>query len=179
MDPGRRLPGPRPPGHNEDGEQVATAATNNLLLDLRVVRRLALRFDDTLGLAGGEDTVFTTALTQAGERIVWSREAWVSDERPVDRLTRTAVVRRAFGHANASSGAAIRLAPAGAPRVGVRARAGLGGMARVGAGTARGLLGVATRSRPRRAGGVRLAARGVGMLTSALGYRFEEYRESS
>ncbi|PFG20473.1 glycosyltransferase family 2 protein [Serinibacter salmoneus] len=160
------------------GEAVATAATNNLLLDLRVVRGLDLWFEESLGLAGGEDTLFTTALTRAGERIVWCREAWVHDVRPVARLTRRAVVRRAFGHANASSGAWIALAHG--PREVLRARAGAvaGGVARLCAGLGSLLLGVVLRSRQRRAGGVRVAARGVGMLTSGVGYRFEEYADS-
>ncbi len=38
------------------GTSLSVAATNNLLLDLRVVRRLGLAFDRRMGLNGGDDT---------------------------------------------------------------------------------------------------------------------------
>lgn len=98
------------------GVVVPVAATNNLLLDLRVVRRAGLTFDPALGLSGGEDTHFTSALTAAGERIVWCAEAVVSDVVPVERLTRRYLLARSAGLANASARVALMLAPDGARR---------------------------------------------------------------
>jgi succinoglycan biosynthesis protein ExoM len=116
------------------GTVVASAATNNLLLDLRVVRRAGLAFDPALGLSGGEDTLFTSALTAAGGRIVWCAEAVVSDVVPADRLTRAYLIARTAGLANASARVALLLAPDRGRRAAVRARL-------LAAGLARGALG--------------------------------------
>lgn len=70
------------------GTVLQRAATNNLLLDMGMVRDLGLRFDPSLGLTGGEDSYFTGQLTAAGGRIVWCAEATVTDLVPADRNTR-------------------------------------------------------------------------------------------
>ncbi|MFC6508089.1 glycosyltransferase family 2 protein [Promicromonospora citrea] len=116
------------------GTVVRTAATNNLLLDLRAVRRAGLAFDPALGLSGGEDTHFTSALTAAGGRIVWCAEAVVSDVVPADRLTRDYLLARTAGLANSSARVALLLAPDRLARARVRART-------LAAGLARGVLG--------------------------------------
>ena len=67
------------------GTDLEVAATNNLLLDLAVVRRLGLRFDAAFGLSGGSDTLFTRELVASGERMVWCDEAIVYDIVPTDR----------------------------------------------------------------------------------------------
>ena len=64
------------------GSLVAAASSANLLLDLRVLRRLGIGFDRGLGMAGGEDTMVTRQLTDAGERLVWCHEAEVIDVIP-------------------------------------------------------------------------------------------------
>lgn len=112
------------------GTPVRSAATNNLLLDLRVVRRAGLTFDPALGLSGGEDTLFTSALTAAGGRIVWCAEAVVSDVVPVDRLTRPYLLARTAGLANASARVALLLAPDRARRAALRARTLCAGLVR-------------------------------------------------
>lgn len=70
------------------GAVLRRAATNNLLLDMAVVRRLGLRFDERFGLTGGEDSLFTGQLTAAGGRIVFCAEAVVDDLVPAARNTR-------------------------------------------------------------------------------------------
>lgn len=79
-------------GQRREGVRTGTvlerAATNNLLLDLAVVRRLGLRFDERFGLTGGEDSLFTGQLTAAGGRIVLCAEAVVDDLVPAARNTR-------------------------------------------------------------------------------------------
>jgi hypothetical protein len=126
------------------GTTVAVAATNNLLLDLRVVRGAGLEFDPALGLSGGEDTHFTSALTAAGGRIVWCAEAVVSDVVPADRLTRRYLLARSAGLANATARVALMLAPGRGRRALVRARIlatclarGVLGASQVAAGTVR------------------------------------------
>jgi len=151
------------------GTAVGSAATNNLLLDLRVVRRTGLEFDPTLGLSGGEDTLFTSALVAAGGRIVWCAEAVVSDVVPADRLTLTYLVTRTAGLANASARVALLLAPGGSRRAVVRARILATGLVR----GALGALGVAVASVrgdiARDAHGRRALARSRGELLAAFG----------
>lgn len=112
------------------GTVIPTAATNNLLLDLRTVRRAGLTFDPALGLSGGEDTLFTSALTAAGGHIVWCAEAIVSDVVPVERLTRDYLLARTAGLANASARVALMLAQGRGRRAVLRARTLCAGMAR-------------------------------------------------
>lgn len=67
------------------GTRVDVAATNNLLLDLDVVRRLGLSFDLAFGLGGGEDMLFSRQLRARGGQIVWCDEAVVTDVVPAER----------------------------------------------------------------------------------------------
>lgn len=78
------------------GMQVPGAATNNLLLDLTTLRSAGLSFDERFGLTGGSDTLLTRSLTRAGHQIRWCDEAEVIDPVPVDRATRSWVLRRSF-----------------------------------------------------------------------------------
>ena len=161
-------------GHRT-GDLVTEAATNNLLLDLGTVRRLGLRFDESLHLSGGEDSLFTRQLTRAGGRIVWCAEAWVSDLRPGERTTRRAALRRAYSLASSAAVAQVKLAGGGPASVGVRARMLTGGLVRVGTGAASFLLGSGTRRLPWQANGARLVARGLGTVSAAVGLRHQYY----
>ena len=160
------------------GTRLSIAATGNLLLDLRVVRRLGIDFDDRLGLAGGEDSVFTRELVRRGGTIVWCEESVAVDHIDPDRLTRRALLRRAFAHGNVE--ARIRLAEAAESTRPVRWRVTLRvlvrGAARVVLGGARAGVGRLTRSLAHDARGRRTAHRGAGMLAAARGTMFEEYQ---
>jgi succinoglycan biosynthesis protein ExoM len=158
------------------GAVVAEAATNNLLLDLGVVRTLGLTFDESLQLSGGEDAIFTRRLTAAGERIVWCAEARVTDLRPGHRTTRAALLRRTYSLANGKVVVGVRLADGRLGRARVRLAALAGGVARLGAGGGSFLLGCVTGRMDRRANGARLVARGVGAVSGGLGHRYETYR---
>lgn len=158
------------------GTKLDEAATNNLLLDLATVRRLGLRFDESVQLSGGEDAIFTRQLTAAGGLLVWCAEAWVTDFRPGARTTRRALLRRAYSFANAAVLVRVRLAQGLRGRARVRLAAVAGGVARLGAGIASFLLGALTGRLNWRANGARLAARGAGTLAAGLGQRYEEYR---
>ncbi|WP_318241486.1 glycosyltransferase family 2 protein [Cellulomonas avistercoris] len=158
------------------GAVVEAAATNNLLLDMAVVRRLGLDFDVRYGLTGGSDTLFTRRLTAAGERIVWCAEAPVVDVVPRSRLTRRWVLQKALRSGNSWSRTSIELAPPGVAGLGVRLRLLGQGGARIAGGAARTLLGAVTRNRRHAAGGARVLARGVGLATGATGWIYTEYR---
>ena len=158
------------------GTEVTTAATNNLLLDLRQVRALGVRFDPAFGASGGSDTLFTRQLHQRGGRMVWCDEALVIDVVPHSRLTRRWVLRRAMRTGNSWSRVSLVLEQRRTRRVALRARLTVSGLVRVGGGLARLSLGVVARSIEHRARGVRSLARGLGMTSGAWGYTFAEYQ---
>ncbi|WP_419704177.1 glycosyltransferase family 2 protein [Promicromonospora sp. NFX87] len=151
------------------GDQVGSAATNNLLLDLRVVRRAGLAFDPALGLSGGEDTLFTSALTAAGGRIVWCAEAVVSDVVPTDRLTRPYLLARTAGLANASARVALMVAPGRGRRAVLRARTLAAGLARGALGALQVARGAAQSDIAQDARGRRSLARSRGELLAVFG----------
>jgi succinoglycan biosynthesis protein ExoM len=161
------------------GTEVDVAATNNLLLDLEQVRRLGVRFDTTLGTAGGSDTLFTRTLHRRGGRLVWCDEAVVVDVVPPSRLTRAWVLRRALRTGNSTSRIGLLLETSPASRTLLRLRLTVQGSARMVGGTLRVVLGVVVRSLRQRANGARTLARGVGMTAGAWGWTYDEYRRRS
>jgi succinoglycan biosynthesis protein ExoM len=157
------------------GTVVSTAATNNLLLDLDVIREHGLRFDLGFTDTGGSDTVLTRQLTRAGGRIVWCDEAVVTDVVPTQRLTRNWVLRRAFRAGNSDIRAQLRIAH-GSRRLVERVRYLGRGALRVVGGSARVVLGTVRRSTTEQAVACRTVFRGLGMLAGAAGHGYEEYR---
>jgi len=162
------------------GTPVDVAATNNLLLDLAVVRRQGLAFDVALGQLGGEDTLFTRSLVAGGGTIVWCAEAVVTDVVPAHRVTRRWVVQRAYSSGNGWSLTSVMLSARGASRLGTRLRLSAKGGVRVVGGLARYALGTVSRplgrrSLGQRARGIRTTARGAGMVAGAWGAGYREY----
>lgn len=158
------------------GTQVDVAATNNLLLDLRQVRALGLRFDENFGLSGGSDTLFTRELHRRGGTLVWCDDAVVVDQVPGDRLTRRWVLLRALRSGNSWSRTSITISASAAERARVRLQLTGRGALRAATGVAQFAGGWILRSRPHQARGLRTAARGTGMLSGAYGYVYSEYR---
>lgn len=156
------------------GTPITATPTGNLLLDLEAIRAHGLRFDESFGLTGGEDTRFSQDLTAAGCRIVFCAESVVRDEVPAQRLTRRWVLQRALSHGN-TTGLLALTGHADQPALRTRARLLGGGLARVGAGAARSLLGVATRDQAHQAKGLRLLMRGSGIALAAGGVTYTEY----
>jgi succinoglycan biosynthesis protein ExoM len=160
------------------GDPVDVAASNNLLLDLAVVRRHRLAFAEWLRLSGGEDSLFTQTLTRLGETLVWCDEASVTELLSSERMTPRYVLRLSFSHGNTA--ARINLASSGGrTRWWLRARLSGQGAARVAAGLGDWLVGLTTSSLSKRAVGARTASRGLGMLMGAFGYRYQQYKRSS
>lgn len=158
------------------GTVIQIAAAGNLLLDLRQVRRLGLRFDNRFGLTGGEDTLFSRQLIAAGGRIVWCDESEATDFVPPERVTRAWVLTRSRRNGNTTTAIDLYLAGSRRRRLVIRARALGGGAARIASGTARWGSGLATGSLRHQARGLRLANRGIGMIAAATGTVYEEYR---
>jgi succinoglycan biosynthesis protein ExoM len=163
----RRLP---------SGTRIDVAATNNLLLDMDVVRSVGVRFDPAFGLTGGSDTLFTRQLVSAGAVMSWCDEAVVTDWVPAARVTRDWVLRRAFRSGNSMSLVDLALAADPIGRGRARFHAARRGLPRLIGGLARWLVGGVVRSRRHQANGLRVAARGAGMLAGATGIAYAEYR---
>lgn len=157
------------------GTILHTAAAGNLLIDLETVNRLALRFDEGLGLAGGEDTLFSKQLIGGGGRIVWCNESRAEDFVPEDRLTRDWAMKRAFSGGNAAVEVSLRLEPRRIGRAVVRVKGAAGGAARVLFGLMRHTWGRLRGDLRSDARGLRMAHRGRGMAARALGHRHQEY----
>ena len=160
------------------GTVLSMAATNNLLLDLRTVRRLGLSFDERFGLSGGSDTLFTRQLTGGGGRLVWCDEAVVVDRVPAARATRAWVLQRAFRTGNSSSRVEVALAAPGRARLQARCTATGRGVLRTAGGAARMVLGRLRRSEAEYARGLRSLRRGNGMIAGAWGGVYSEYHRS-
>jgi succinoglycan biosynthesis protein ExoM len=157
------------------GTEIAVAAAGNLLLDLRQVRPVGIRFDNNLGLSGGEDTLFSKMLVRQGLRMVWCDESVADDHVAADRVTREWVRRRAWSHGNTASLIDLYLADGAAGRLRVRGVAACRGLLRVAGGIGRYAFGLATRSPRHQARGMRTAGRGAGMIVGAAGLVYQEY----
>src|SRR5690606_16651540 len=84
-----------------NGKSLDFLATGNVLIDTRQVRALGVRFDLSLGLAGGEDTVFGRAIVARGGSVVASSDSVVRDDIVAERTTLEFVRRRAISHGQA------------------------------------------------------------------------------
>ena len=157
------------------GTPIGSAATNNLLLDLRTTRRLGLRFDDAFGETGAEDTLFTRSLVAAGGRLVWCADAVVDDHLSPDRLTRSWMLHRTFGHGTSEPRVAVALSGGGASRLATRGRELAAGLARSGLGSCWLLGGWLRGDRARAARGLRMLVRGAGNTLGVFGYRHRAY----
>ena len=157
------------------GSHLSTASTANLLLDLIQTQDLGLRFEESLGLSGGEDTLFTRQLVQRGGIIMWCDESEVEDTVVASRLTREWAAQRAFSAGNGWVHVSLHLTPSRTLRLALRGRFFLGGTARITAGLARHHYGRARRHLGHDARGMRTFHRGRGMLAGTRGHLYEEY----
>jgi glycosyltransferase involved in cell wall biosynthesis len=158
------------------GTEIQVAATNNLLLDMKVINGWNVRFDEKFGISGGSDTLFTRAIVAVGGRMVWCDEAIVIDQVPASRTTRRWVLLRALRSGNGWSRVSLHLADSFGARLRLRLELTAAGGVRALGGAARYAVGFVTRSTAHRAKGLRTAARGVGMVSGAYGYVYQEYR---
>ncbi|WP_253259726.1 glycosyltransferase family 2 protein [Subtercola boreus] len=162
-----------------DGTPITVAATNNLLLDLAFTDSLGLRFDTTLGVIGGEDTLFTRQIVAGGGRMFWAAGAGVVDVVPRNRVTKKWVVLRAFSSGNSWSVTTLMLLQRRSPkRLAAQVELTLRGALRAAAGTGQIVAGILLGSLAHRARGTRTLARGAGMIGGAWGYSYEEYRRA-
>lgn len=164
----------RPP--HPTGTVLPVAAAGNLLLDMTQIRNLGIRFDESLGLAGGEDTLFSRELTQLGGEIRWCNESETEDLVVAKRLTRTWAKQRAFSLGNAAGRISLILASSRRERGVLRLVYFFGGAARIGIGYVRNRYGKIRKNLSHDARGVRLLYRGRGMVAAAFGRHYNEYQ---
>lgn len=157
------------------GSDVSVAAAGNLLLDLKQVRESAVRFDPAIGLAGGEDTLFSRQLVRSGRRMVWCNESRAEDFVPPERLTRAWAMKRAFNGGNIGVFVELSLASGRHSRLSVRIQGLFGGSARMTAGWTAHLWGRIRHDLVANARGLRTAHRGRGMFAASIGHRHLEY----
>ncbi|GAA1487156.1 glycosyltransferase family 2 protein [Brachybacterium fresconis] len=160
------------------GTFLLTAAAGNLMLDMHQIQQLGVRFEESLGLSGGEDTLFTRQLVELGGTIVWCNESAAEDYVVSSRLTREWATQRAFSAGNGLVHVNLRLAPSPTRRLALRGRYLVGGTARITAGFARHRYGRARQHLRHDARGMRTFHRGRGMLAGARGHLYEEYARS-
>ena len=162
-----------------DGVRLPGAGAGNLLLDLPTVRALGLRFDEGLGLVGGEDTLFTHQLIRLGGEIRWCAAAEAVELIPADRLTRPWARQRSFR--SASSWSRAELTVAGSTVARWRLRLTVAGKAAM--RTAQGVVALAgavvTRNPAARGRAVCQIASYAGLLAGAFGYVRAEYARPS
>lgn len=161
-----------------DREVVPAAATNNLLLDLRTLRRLHLRFDPSFGLTGGSDSRLTRELVGRGGEIRWAQDAVVTEFVPAERATKAWVCQRITRTANGWARIRLDLADTAAERSRIRLALSLRALAIMGRGVASGSRGVMTNSLAARARGRCEIARGRGVLIGLWGVHVVEYGRS-
>ena len=153
----------------------ARAATNNLLLDMRRIGELGLRFHPGLGTSGGEDSLLTGQLTAAGGRIVWCAEAIVDDLVPAARNTRRFNLSRRFAQSSTTVRVDQMLTSPWQARVMARLRWLVIGLGQLVKGIVLVVLGRLTGNLSRRAKGEGRIAGGAGVLAGCFGVTAQPY----
>ncbi len=160
-----------------DGTEVTDAYTGNVLIDLRRLAALGLRFDHRYALTGGEDTMLFRDLRDAGGRIVYAADAVVFETVPETRTRLRWLLQRWYRTGNVEAALYLRGRRRGPWRRPVNV---LRGLLRVGAGSVLFLANLLVLGFGRKHRIVRplyTLCRGCGILASTLGWNYSEYRE--
>lgn len=156
-----------------DGASLTAVATGNILVDASAARTLGIDFARDLGLSGGEDTLFGRSVRTAGGEIAASTAA-VIDLVPRDRTTAVFVKRRTVAHGEMTTRLQLR-GTSGVTGWAARAKALVGGVARLAVFSARELFARLTGSRDSAAVARRRRWFAVGRLKGLSRTRTEEY----
>ncbi len=159
--------------HHANGAPTRRGGSCNCLIAARVFREHGLRFAEQYAETGGEDTHFLWRAAALGEHVIWCDDAVVTEWIPPERATLRWLVRREY-----REGGTVALVERdlGASTL-RRAERVLRGAARIGQGLAQAGTSppVGRRLTARAVQGVKLVARGTGMIAGVLGVRFREY----
>ena len=171
---------PQDPGNLIDRQEPKFAATSNALLRAEVVRQPNLRFEPTLALSGGEDTLFFREIAQAGYRIVWAAYARVWENVPSHRARFGYLWRSEFRRGNVKLFVALRLRErrgSSPQRIRLAGDQFIKSLKKMASGTAvmtRSLVSRQSRKDRLAAGALQIAG-GLGMLTSVFGFKYRHY----
>ncbi|MGF1630931.1 MAG: glycosyltransferase family 2 protein [Kiloniellaceae bacterium] len=160
-----------------DGAEIDDAHTANVLIDLRRLAALGLRFDHRFALTGGEDTMLFRDLRDAGGRIVYAADAVVYETVPVSRTRLSWLLRRWYRTGNVEAALYLRGRRRGVWRRPVNL---LRGLLRVAAGGGLFLANLLVLGFGRKHRIIRplyTLCRGCGILSSTFGWNYSEYRE--
>jgi succinoglycan biosynthesis protein ExoM len=155
------------------GTVLSEAATNNVLISSKVLRRTGIRFDPQFALSGNEDTDFFLRLNAAGARIIAADTAIVHETVPPARANALWISRRALRISNADAFQTLKQSSS----LPARASIFTAGMAPLALGVALAVFTVPF-GRVAMVRNFRHIARGTGMLMAALGLRYNEYGDS-
>ncbi len=81
---------------NADGAQLDYAASNNVMFDYPLIRKLGLRFEEKMRFTGGTDYLFFNTAVRKGVKIFWADKALVYDIVPANRMTWKWVLQRQY-----------------------------------------------------------------------------------
>ncbi len=152
----------------ETGTPLDVAASGNMLIDVREVRRLGVQFDRGLGLHGGSDTLFSQEVHRAGGRMIACREGAIYDLVPPEHSNRGWALTRAWHLGQSRSFMALYAEDDRSRRLQLRARLLLGGLVRFAQGTIQAGLGLVLRSDRLHARGLRWVHRARGVMAGAV-----------
>jgi succinoglycan biosynthesis protein ExoM len=95
--------------HSKDAAEVTTGSTFNSMISSRWLREHpTIRFQQELGVIGGEDMAFYRSAHAAGLRIHFASRATVYENEPAERATFIYQLRYFFWHGNSSYIASVR-----------------------------------------------------------------------
>lgn len=152
------------------GHRLAYCGTGNVLLRGAAVAGMEPRFDERLGLAGGEDTDFFLRFTAAGRVLVWADGAVAHEWIPPSRARARWILQREYRRANTWSHCERELLAA----PGRRAARAVKGVLRIAQGLA--LLPLGLGGRHVLVDALRRVWLGAGSLAGVAGLRYQEYR---
>lgn len=92
-----------------DCTEIDSGLTGNCLLNLSTITSMHLRFDNAFDYSGGEDCFFFRELVANGGKIVYARNALVTEIVPLARTRLQYLVARAFGHGSVHSRCDLRI----------------------------------------------------------------------
>lgn len=161
-----------------NGLELGSAGTGNVIFRASIVKEAGLRFDEALGLKGGEDTDFFKRFHNNGGRIILALHAVVTETVPWERITVKGHARKAFRSGVYKVEAAREMGRIRRLRWARRAlKRSLGGLLAIVAAAP--LAVFSGRGKRLMLSGARKMAEGLGMMTALLGGSFEYYKTTT
>lgn len=80
----------------KDGEIINSSGTGNILFSNKILELVEGPFDERFSLTGGTDSLLLSDLEKLGYKIIWSKNAIVTEVVPKSRLTLKWILNRSF-----------------------------------------------------------------------------------